>query len=68
MMLIESMEEGRIEWNEETEVIDRNELLNVGTALGKIDDGDDDGDEEEWTWQAYLHDDIEGESQTENPP
>eukprot|EP00579_Thalassiosira_antarctica_P009051 CAMPEP_0201901542 /NCGR_PEP_ID=MMETSP0902-20130614/54486_1 /ASSEMBLY_ACC=CAM_ASM_000551 /TAXON_ID=420261 /ORGANISM="Thalassiosira antarctica, Strain CCMP982" /LENGTH=190 /DNA_ID=CAMNT_0048435505 /DNA_START=54 /DNA_END=627 /DNA_ORIENTATION=- len=54
MMLIESMEEGRIEWNEETEVIDRNELLNVGTALGKIDDGDDDGDEEEWTWQAYF--------------
>ena len=56
-MLIECMEEGIVQWNED--VIDNNKWLDVGTAIGEIhEDDDDDDDNEEWTWQAYLHDNI----------
>ncbi len=60
-MLLECMEEGVVKWTSEIEAIDSKQWINVGTVLGEIvdDDDDDEGDdlkEEEWTWQAYLHD------------
>lgn len=65
IMLLEVMEEGTIKWNRGIETIDEKEWLSVGTVLGEVDDGDKDeeGIEEEWAWQAYLHDNS-GESQT----
>ena len=60
MMLLECMEEGVVKWTSEIEAIDSSQWINVGTVLGEITDDDDDdegGDhKEEWTWQAYLHD------------
>lgn len=56
-MLLECMEEGIIHWNEEIETLDSSQLLEVGTILGEIIDEDDDREDEDWKWQAYLHDD-----------
>mmetsp|Transcript_13526 Transcript_13526/g.24466 ORF Transcript_13526/g.24466 Transcript_13526/m.24466 type:complete len:141 (+) Transcript_13526:89-511(+) len=68
IMLLEIMEEGSIKWNREIiEAMDkRNEWVKVGTIIGEVSDGseedEEDGDEiEEWAWQAYLHDNDEGE-------
>lgn len=55
-MLLECMEEGTLFWNKEVETIDANHWLEVGTVLGEIIDEEDDGADEEWKWQAYLHD------------
>ena len=70
IMLLEIMEEGIIKWNGEIEAMDKNEWLNVGMVLGKVADGDEDeeGNEEEWAWQAYLHDNTEEENQTYHLP
>lgn len=52
------MEEGTLHWNKVTETIDASQWLEVGTVLGEIiDEGDKEGVDEEWKWQAYLHDD-----------
>jgi hypothetical protein len=51
------MEEGILHWNKEIETLDASQLLEVGTILGEIIDEDDDGEDEDWKWQAYLHDD-----------
>lgn len=56
-MLLECMEEGIIHWNKEIETLDSSQLLEVGTILGEIIDEDDDREDEDWKWQAYLHDD-----------
>lgn len=56
-MLLECMEEGVLHWNKDIETLDANQWLEVGTILGEIVDEDDDGGDEEWKWQAYLHDD-----------
>jgi hypothetical protein len=53
MMLLESMEEGILHWKEGLE---DTKWLEVGTILGEIIDEDDLGYDEEWKWQAYLHD------------
>ena len=59
LMLIESMEEGTLIWNDMDNNNDK-EIINVGTILGQIVDEDqeeDDDENEDWSWQAYLHDD-----------
>ena len=56
-MLLECMEEGVLHWNKDIETLDANQWLEVGTIIGEIVDEDDDGGDEEWKWQAYLHDD-----------
>ena len=56
-MLLECMEEGVLHWNKDIETLDASQWLEVGTILGEIVDEDDDGGDEEWKWQAYLHDD-----------
>ena len=51
------MEEGVLHWNKEVGM-DESQWLEVGTVLGEIvDEDDDEGLDEEWKWQAYLHDD-----------
>lgn len=51
-MIIESQEEGTVS-ELKSEIL--GEWVDVGTAIGIIDDGDEtDGD---WTWQAYTYDD-----------
>ena len=50
------MEEGVLHWNKEVGT-DESQWLEVGTVLGEIVDEDDEGLDEEWKWQAYLHDD-----------
>eukprot|EP00956_Cyclotella_meneghiniana_P036781 scaffold130514_cov79-Cyclotella_meneghiniana.AAC.3 len=58
-MLLECMEEGTLQWNKFTETIDASQWIEVGTVLGEIiDEGDEEGVDEEWKWQAYLHSDI----------
>lgn len=60
-MLLECMEEGTLHWNKVTETIDASQWLEVGTVLGEIiDEEDEEGVDEEWKWQAYLHDDKAG--------
>lgn len=55
------MEEGTLHWNKVTETIDASQWLEVGTVLGEIiDEEDEEGVDEEWKWQAYLHDDKAG--------
>ena len=57
-MLIECMEEGTIQWKDEINTEVENGWIDVGTVLGEITDenSDDGGEDEEWHWQAYLHD------------
>jgi hypothetical protein len=56
-MLLECMEEGVLRWNKEIETWDDGRWIKVGTILGEIiDEDDEDSLEEEWKWQAYLHD------------
>ena len=56
LMLIESMEEGTLIWND---MDNDKEMINVGTILGQIDEDqeEEDDENEDWSWQAYLHDD-----------
>lgn len=57
-MLLECMEEGVLRWNQDIETWDDGRWIKVGTILGEIiDEDDEDSLEEEWKWQAYLHDD-----------
>jgi len=57
MMLLECMEEGILYWNDDIETTREGQWLEVGTVLGKIvDEKDHEGVDEEWKWQAYLHD------------
>ena len=61
IMLLECMEEGTVRWNNNAENLD---WIDVGTILGEVTTEDDcDGggveEDEEWTWQAYLHDDVD---------
>ena len=51
-MIIENQEDGVVS-KLDTDVLGK--WMNVNTAIGVIDDGDEiDGD---WTWQAYTHND-----------
>mmetsp|Transcript_26198 Transcript_26198/g.56478 ORF Transcript_26198/g.56478 Transcript_26198/m.56478 type:complete len:141 (+) Transcript_26198:43-465(+) len=68
IMLLEIMEEGSIKWNSESveAMEERNEWVKVGTIIGEVSDGSEEDEEdgveiEEWAWQAYLHDNDEGE-------
>ena len=64
IMLLECMEEGTVRWNNNAENLD---WIDVGTILGEVTTEDDcDGgveEDEEWTWQAYLHDDVDESTQ-----
>ena len=58
-MIVESQEEGIFRLKSDIEI---NTWYPVGHVVGEIDDGDDDGDnDEEWLWQAYNHDENQGE-------
>jgi hypothetical protein len=62
-MLIESQEEGTFRLNSDVQL---NTWYDVGTVLGEIDDGDDDDDADdngEWLWQAYSHEEKDGDKQ-----
>lgn len=62
IMLLECMEEGVLHWNADVDTMDKSQMFKVGTVLGKIDDGyEDDEKDEDWHWQAYLHDSDESE-------
>ena len=59
-MLLESLEEGEVRWKDD---LSEEKWYDVGMIIGEIkededsDDGTDDDDVEEWTWQAYLDED-----------
>lgn len=70
-MLLESLEEGMVRWKK-MDILSTNNNYDdneegsqwypVGTVIGEIiedENGhdDDDGEVEEWTWQAYLDED-----------
>ena len=58
IMLLECMEEGTVHWYDEEKL----DWIDVGTILGEVTTDDSDGEveeDEEWTWQAYLHDDVD---------
>ncbi|KAL7472280.1 hypothetical protein ACHAXS_012613 [Conticribra weissflogii] len=64
IMLLESLEEGTLHWKPEVlEDFGEEKWYDVGTVLGEIVEDDnnefDEGNDEEWTWQAYLHEDAE---------
>ena len=64
MMIVESHDEGDLSLAPKIRL---GEWYNVGETLGWIDDGDDDGDDQdEWLWQAYSHE--EGERELNLPP
>lgn len=53
------MEEGTLHWNNDINT-GESQWLKVGTMLGEIvDEDDDEGLDEEWKWQAYLHENGE---------
>lgn len=67
LMLVEAMEEGVLQWDRQKisndaskgSDDDETEMMDVGALIGTIDDDGDDDIDEDWTWQAYLHDDEE---------
>lgn len=60
-MLLECMEEGRLRWNDGVAPCEAGgKWLKVGDVLGEIVDEDDCDADEEWKWQAYLHEEDEG--------
>lgn len=64
LMIVETHDEGRLTLLDNIEM---NQWYDVGTPIGEINDEDDDDDEfennGEWLWQAYSHEEAEGEDQ-----
>lgn len=52
LMIVEAHDEGVLKMKEN---ISLDVWYHIGHVLGEIDDGADDGDESEWLWQAYSH-------------
>lgn len=55
-MLLESLEEGVVRWNEDLMIDGEEKWYDVGAVIGEILEEEDEEEEdlEEWTWQAYL--------------
>jgi pyruvate/2-oxoglutarate dehydrogenase complex dihydrolipoamide acyltransferase (E2) component len=51
-MIVEAHDEGTIQFRKDINV---GQWYDVGHVIGEIDDGDEDGDEVDWLWQAYSH-------------
>lgn len=56
-MIVEVHEEGKLQVHQDILTNGSDSWYPVGYPLGVIDDGEDDGLESTWLWQAYLHDD-----------
>ena len=65
LMIVESHDEGEFSL---VPKIRLGEWYSAGETIGAIDDGDDDGEEEDWLWQAYSHEENGEDRELNLPP